>query len=251
MTEIDDLLEMIEAPRIDPAADVMRGERSLSRRRRLQVTAAAVSVAAVAALGVAVQGSSGSPGSSGASGAAGFAGSAGASAAPSPSAHDSGPAERLRVKRMERRLAREAAFDPRETYRRVLKAHLDPAGERIGPLTNEQGGTGVYGTKLDWNHGGMLEIVVSHSWGGAAGFYLLGQAKLKDTTYDGHPARVSTAGDDVVVSVQHEDGTVVTLIASAAFGNNGTTTSSVGLTQAELLDAAADPALNLPPWVSP
>jgi hypothetical protein len=55
----------------------------------------------------------------------------------------------------------------------------------------------------------------------------------------------------VVVSVQHEDGTVVTLIASAAFGNNGTTTSSVGLTRAQLLDAAADPALKLPPWVGP
>jgi hypothetical protein len=245
MTEIDDLLEMIEAPRTDLAADVTRGERSLRRRRRRQVSAAAVSVAAVAALGVVVQGSSGSPD------AAGFAGTASASAGASPSAHDTGSAERQRVKRMERRLSRQAAFDPRETYRRVLKAHLDPAGDRIGPLTNEQGGTGVYGTKLDWNHGGMLEIVVSHSWGGAAGFYLLGQAHLKDTTYDGHPARVSTAGDDEVVSVQHEDGTVVTLIASAAFGNNGTTTSSVGLTQAELLDAAADPALKLPPWVAP
>jgi hypothetical protein len=243
MTEIDDLLEMIEAPRTDPTADVTRGERSLCRRRRMQVSAAAVSVAAVAAVGVALQTSSGSPD------AAGFAGSA--SAGPSPSAHDAGPAERQRVKRMERRLARQAAFDPRETYRRVLKAHLDPAGDRIGPLTNEQGGTGVYGTKLDWNHGGMLEIVVSHSWGAAAGFYLLGQANLTDTTYDGQPARVSTAGDDVVVSVQHEDGTVVTLIASAAFGNNGTTTSSVGLTRAQLLDAAADPALKLPPWVGP
>jgi hypothetical protein len=60
---------------------------------------------------------------------------------------------------------------------------------------------------------------------------------------------VSTKGDDVVVSVQHQDGTVVTLIASTSFGNNGTSTSSLGLTQHQLLAAAADPRLKLPPYL--
>ena len=122
-------------------------------------------------------------------------------------------------------------------------------GDLLRLAQNEQGGSGSYGTKLDWKGGGMLEIVVGRSWGAAGGFYLLENAHLTPTTYDGQPARVSTKGDDVVVSVQHQDGTVVTLIASTSFGNNGTSTSSLGLTQHQLLAAAADPRLKLPPYL--
>jgi hypothetical protein len=244
MNELHDLLEMIDVPPTDPAADVARGERSLRRRRRTQVSAAVLSVAAVAALGMTLASSSGTLGAG-----PGYAGDPSGNA-PS-SAHDRARAERQHVKRMEHRLARAAAHDPRDTYRRVLKDHLDPGGDRLGPVNSEEGGSGTYGTKLDWNHGGMLEIVLSHSWHGAAHHYLLAMAHLKATTYDGRPAQVSTAGDDLVVSVRHEDGTIVTLIASAGFGNNGTTTSALDLTQAQLLDAASDPALQLPPWVAP
>ena len=45
----------------------------------------------------------------------------------------------------------------------------------------------------------------------------------------------------------------MTLIASPSFGNNGTSTPTIGLTQAQLLDAAADPALTrrCPPETGP
>jgi hypothetical protein len=41
----------------------------------------------------------------------------------------------------------------------------------------------------------------------------------------------------------------VSLFASTTFGNNGTSTPSLGLTQHQLLEAAADPRLQLPPGV--
>jgi hypothetical protein len=72
---------------------------------------------------------------------------------------------------------------------------------------------------------------------------------MTPTTYDGLAARVSTKGDDLVVSVQHQDGTVVTLIASTSFGNNGASTSALGLTRPELLAAAADRRLTLPAYL--
>jgi hypothetical protein len=95
----------------------------------------------------------------------------------------------------------------------------------------------------------MLEIVVGRTWSSAGGFYLLERAGMTPTMYDGHPARVSTKSDDLVVSVQHQDGTVVTLIASTSFGNNGTSTSALGLTRPELLAAAADRRLTLPAYL--
>ena len=239
MSELDDLLDIIAVPPTDAAADAARGERSLRRRRRTQVGAVAVSVAAVAAAGFALHGSSGSPG------AAGFADGASAPR----SAHVRDHAARQHVAKMEARLHRESATDPLQTYHDVLAEHLDPTGSHLRLAQNEQGGTGVYGTKLDWNDGGMLEIVVSHSWGGAGHFYLLEDAGMTPTTYDGRPARVSTKGDDLVVSVEHQDGTVVTLIASTSFGNNGTSTPALGLTQDRLLAAAADPRLRMPQYL--
>ena len=238
MNDIDELLHTIDVPATDPAADVARGERSLRRHRRLRVSASALSVAAVAALGIAAHGASGSPG------ARGFAD--GTDSVPrSPHAG----AERSAAARMEARLLHQAAQVPTAIYRRVLAEHLDPTGGHLRGAQNEQGGGGTYGTKLDWNHGGMLEIVVSRYWGGAGHFYQLETAGLTPTTYDGHPARVSTKGDDLVVSAQHADGTIVTLIASTSFGNNGTSTPTLGLTQDQLLAAAADPRLMLPRYL--
>jgi hypothetical protein len=243
MNELDDLLEIIDVPPTDAAADAARGARALRRRRRTQGGAVAVSVAAIAALGFALHGSSGSPG------AAGFASGATAS----PSAHDRvhhrAHASRQQVAKMEARLGDASATNTLQTYHDVLAEHLDPTGGHLRLAQNEQGGGGSFGTKLDWNGGGMLEIVVGRTWSAAGGFYLLERAGMTPTTYDGHPARVSTKSDDLVVSVEHQDGTVVTLIASTSFGNNGTSTPSLGLTRNQLLAAAADPRLRLPPYL--
>ena len=243
MSELDDLLDIIAVPPTDAAADAARGERRLRRRRRTQVGAVAVSVAAVTVVGFALHGSSGTPG------AAGFADGGSTSPSAHGRAHDHAHQVRQHEAKMQVRLRRESSTDVLRTYHDVLAEHLDPTGDHLRLAQNEQGGGGTYGTKLDWNDGGMLEIVVSHSWGGAWHFYALENAGMTPTTYDGHPARVSTKGDDLVVSAQHEDGTVVTLIASTSFGNNGTSTPALGLTRPQLLAAAADPRLRLPPYL--
>jgi hypothetical protein len=51
------------------------------------------------------------------------------------------------------------------------------------------------------------------------------------------------------VSVEHDNGQVVTVTASATFGNNHTSIPSTGLTVQDLLPAAADPRVTMPDWV--
>ena len=134
-----------------------------------------------------------------------------------------------------------------QTYHDVLAEHLDPTGTELRLAQNQQGGGGTFGTKLDWRNGGMLEITVGRSWGAGGSFGGLEPEQLAPITFRGQPARVSTAGTDLVVAVKHDDGIIVSLIASTSFGNNGTSTASLGLTQQQLLEAAADPRLVLPP----
>jgi hypothetical protein len=251
VNELDDLIDRIQAPSADVAADVARGERALRRRHRWQGGAASLAVVAVTGVGVALSGAGGTP-------QAGFATQPGQSAASRSTGTHTADQRHARahhrraavLKQQTRRLQHQASvqYDSSvlRTYHDVLAEHLDPTGRLLRLAQNEQSGGGVIGTKLDWRDGGMLEIVVSHRWGAASGFYLLGDAGMRATTYDGHPARVSTTGDDLVVSVEHSDGTVVTLIASTGFGNNGTSTASLGLTQDQLLAAASDERLTLP-----
>jgi len=249
MTEIDELLERIATPPTHVGEDVARGERALRRRRWWQVAAAALSVAALAGVGVAVTGSHGSTSSD-----PGFSEQPGSgqtsSSSPDTSRHDAKEHRRFRADQRAKHRAEHSFLTSMGTiraYHDVLAEHLDPHGDLLAPPSNEQGGPQTLGSKLDWNHGGLLEIVVSTRWNAAAGFYLLENAGMSPTTYDGHEARVSTAGGDTVVSVRHGDGTVVTLIASTTFGNNGTSSSTSTLTRHRLLEAAADPRLALPP----
>ncbi len=268
MNEIEHLLERIETPVVDTAADVARGDRALRRRRRYQVSGTVVSVVAVAALLAAAQGAGG-PGSAG----AGFDGRPGAGSSTSVAqlkhqlakaqhaeaqhsnaakaqrdrAHGHLLAVKKRMRQLQSQMRSMSTDKTLQSYHDILAAHLDPTGDKLRLAQNEQTGSDSLGTKLDWNGGGMLEIVVGRSWAAAGGFSNLESAHMTDTTFQGEPARVSTAGDDQVVSVRHADGTVVTLIASTSFGNNGTSTSNLGLTQHQLLEAAADPKLQLPP----
>jgi hypothetical protein len=255
MNEIDDLMREIETPDVDVADDVSRGERALRRRHWWQVSGAAVSVVAVVALAVVLEGGGAGSGSA----------APGLAAQPSTSAHASThprahrthhprvgtpPARIRRIRDHMRHLMDSPGSEAiLVRYRNVLAEHLDPTGTDLRLAQNEQGGGDSFGTKLDWKDGGMLEIVVGGGFAAAGGFYDLESAGMQDTTYAGQPARVSTAGPDLVVSVRHDDGTVVTLIAGTEFGNNGTSTPSLGLTQHQLLDAAADSRLQLPPYL--
>jgi hypothetical protein len=67
--------------------------------------------------------------------------------------------------------------------------------------------------------------------------------------YQGHRARILVDGVDLYVSVEHDNGQVVTVTASATFGNNHTSIPSTGLTVQDLLPAAADPRVTMPDWV--
>ena len=85
--------------------------------------------------------------------------------------------------------------------------------------------------------------MVGRRWGDILGF--VNPGPLDRTTFRGLEARTWTDGSELLVSVKHEDGTVVSLYASTSFGNNGTSTASLDLTTKQLLDAAADPRLRL------
>lgn len=248
MNELDELLEIVPITATDPVADTARGERGLRRRRRTQVSAAVLSVVAVVAVGFTVRDTSGSPH------AAGFAGGPGVGqTARDHTQHAAGRHHRAqqskaqhRLRRLQHQLDSPSSQDAVQSYHDVLADHLDPHGDLLAAPSNMQSGGPILGSKFDWNHGGMLEIVVGQSWDAADTFYQLDTAGLTSTTYDGQPARVSSTGNDLVVSVRHADGTVVTLIASNGFGNNGTATASLDLTTPQLLAAAADARLTLP-----
>jgi hypothetical protein len=253
MNDLHDLLERIEVPPTHVDDDVARGERALRRRRGWQISMAAISVVAVTGVGVALSGSAGpsgavGPGVAGQPGAATSAGTPSAGHHAHPHADQRALPGKQRLQQLRHQL-NASSGETLRTYHDVLAEHLDPAGDQLRLAQNEQGGSGSFGTKLDWRDGGMLEIVVGTTWGAAGGFYILEDAGMEPTTYDGQPARVSTSGGDLVVSVEHADGTIVTLIASTEFGNNGTSTASLGLTRHQLLAAAADPRLQLPPYL--
>jgi hypothetical protein len=268
MNEIDDLLERIETPPTDVSSDVSRGERALQRRRRYQVSGAVASVVVAAATVAALQGAGG-PGSAD----AGFAGQPGA---PSPTSsrqaklqlakdqqardevaasksanaqsgrtHHQLAEVKQRMRQLRSQLGGSTAQKTLQTYHDVLAAHLDPAGNKLRLAQNEQGGTGHFGTKLDWGGGGMLQISVSTSWR-TSEWDAYPPAPGHRITFRGHPARVLVDGGDVWVAVEHSDGQVVMLVATPEFGNNGTSIPATGLTSQQLLNAAADPKLQLP-----
>jgi hypothetical protein len=206
---------------------------------------------------VAVQGSSGSPGATG-----GFAGRGGtptehsASATNSPSSADKHQRVRQhQAKRsvtVEQRMRQLTQMDNApataatlQGYRDVLAEHLDPGGSRLQLAQNVGGGMGHLGTKLDWDHGGMLQISVSTSWH-TSDWNAYPPGPGRTITFRGHEARTLTDGSDLYVAVEHENGQVVMLIASPSFGNNGTSIPTTGLTVPQLLAAAADPRLALP-----
>jgi hypothetical protein len=251
MNDLNDLLDRVATPATDVAADVSRGERALRRRRTWQASLAGLSVAAVVGGAVALGGSSTPRGEQPYSGRPSVASAAQQSRHPrpthAPTHHPITAREAMR--RENRQMSSPAGQSTLRTYHDVLAEHLDPGGTRLGPVNGELGGSDAFGTKLDWNHGGMLMIVVGTTWNRYTGWANPPAGGMRATSVDGDEARVNRAGDDLVVSVRHPDGTVVTLLLSRDFGNNGTSTSALDVTQAQLLTAAADPRIQLPPYL--
>jgi hypothetical protein len=133
-----------------------------------------------------------------------------------------------------------------DAYRDILREDLDPAGTRIqtGPITNQQSADDALGTKLDWNGGGMLQIAVGRSLEGVQ-FFCDG-ACTRQTVAGARKALVLTSPGAISIAVFQDDGDIVALTADTSFGNNGTSTDTLGLTVEQLLAAAADARLDLP-----
>jgi len=131
-------------------------------------------------------------------------------------------------------------------YRDILAEDLDPAGTHLqsGPITNVQGGSDSLGTKLTWNGGGMLQVAVGRTLESVQ-FFCDGVC-TRQTLAEARKALVLSSPGRISVAVFQDDGDIVALTADTSFGNNGTTTSSLGLTVDQLLAAAADPRLDLP-----
>ena len=263
MIDLDEQLQRladgVELPASSPQEDLARG-RARRRHRNLGAAGAALTTAAVIGTSVALlAGGGGHPGAG-----PGFAGGASTPAADGVRIDAGDYANRQAQLDA---LAAEAAVEARlrgkrkagvgglggprikavlAGYRDILREDLDPAGKRIqtGPITNEQGGDDSLGTKLDWNGGGMLQIAVGRSLEGVQ-FFCDG-ACTRQTLAGASKALVLTSGGRISVAVFQDDGDIVALTADTSFGNNGTSTSALGLTVDQLLAAAADPRLDLP-----
>ena len=248
--DLDELLTRIPVPAYDVRDDVVRGRTALRRR---QVTASAAGLVLTATVGVALVLQGG--GRAAAPPYAGDPSPAETTAAPTPSPTPSPeePVESFSPPSVTvppdgiqpgQRFSYETSGPILRQWRDVLAEHL---GDRVRYAQNSQTGGDSLGSKYDWAGGGMLELMVGSRWDDISGFTGVDPSSTEPTTFRGLEARTFRGEQgDLMVSVKHEDGTVASLYASTSFGNNGTSTDSLGLTMRDLLVAAADPRLRLP-----
>jgi hypothetical protein len=247
MTELDDLLDRVEAPDVSVGDDVARGRRALRRRRGWQTVTSGVAVAGVAGAvavlpshhGSATVGPASSTTYTGTHSST-RAGSGGVSFGKHPS---------QREKRWQQEF--HATLAAAEGYRAILLSHLDPAGSLVG---DQPGGDGGYyagrpgrnsvTTSVGWIDGGLVVVTVADSWANASDGQNGQNFDLKPTTFRGHQARVATTPTDMEVLVKNGD-TYVGIIVST---NNGSShrVSDLGVTQEQVLATAADTRFALP-----
>lgn len=194
------------------------------------------------------------------------------SGAPSPSSSEDpepeceattlSPEQEMR-ERMEDPLWEDPVIAPvLQSYRDVLVRHLDPQDEHLERKPSNVQTSGIpgcdfdaLGTKLGWSvpgEGGlgMVQIEVGTSARGSqvelsfGGWRQVDEPRLPDGVTR---AREVHNGDVTAVLVVRDDGVAVGIIADPLFGNNSTTgVTGFGFGVADLLAAAADPALALP-----
>lgn len=241
MIDLDEQLQRLAAsvnpPATTPEADLARG---LARLRHRNLGAAGAALATAAVIGTSVvllSGGSGHPAPG-----TDFAGGPSSPGVGRPtSSAGSDPKDDANLPTDSRREAQVL-----RSYRDVLREDLDPAGTRIqtGPITNRQTAADALGTKLDWNGGGMLQVVVGSSLEGVQ--FFCDHGCTQQSVAGASKALVLSSPGRISVAVFQDDGDIVALTADTSFGNNGTSTAALGLTVDQLLTAAADPRLDLP-----
>jgi hypothetical protein len=236
--DLEELLGRIPVPAYDVRDDVDRGT---TRLRRRGVTLSAAGLVLTATVGTALM----LQGGTGAGAAPEHAGQPTITATPETSAPTrllppvESPSYSPTGLLAEDEMMPEGEVRLRQ-WREVLAEHL---GDEVRYARNRQSAGDSLGSKYDWAGGGMLQLMVGQRWGDILGF--VNPGPLDRLTFRGLQARTWADGSDVLVSLRHPDGTVVSLYASTSFGNNGTSTDSPGLSETDLLDAAADPRLRL------
>ena len=253
MIELDEqlqrLADSVEPPGTTPQDDLARGRARLRHRNVGAAGAALMTAALIGTTVVLLSGGSDHPGAD-----PGYAGEPSATVDATARTESRSAAQEHVLKETKKSIRHQGsalAIDRDVSrvlagYRDVLRDDLDPAGTRIqtGPITNEQAGEDSLGTKLGWNGGGMLEIAVGRSLEGVQ-FFCDG-ACTRQTLAGARKALVLTSPGVISVAVFQDDGDVVALTADTSFGNNGTSTGTLGLTVHQLLAAAADARLDLP-----
>ena len=275
------LVEDIAVPDSDGRADLVRGRRRSYRRLTLILGGTTAACVAALAIGTGVVG-----GATGDEQALDPAVQptpvTGASTVPGsvePALHDPGcPAGEISL-RVD--TGGSVLTDQVAGYARTLARHLDPTGGHLqtkptgmqtsatGPLPGRSGRAAAgkstldaecvrpgqvngLGTKLDWRKPGdpglgLVQIEVTSEQQGQIRMQMTG---WKPVDAPGNAVRAWTAGsgDDLAVEIQRADGLYVAVAASGLFGNNSTVAlrGGTGLTAAQLLQAAADPAYALP-----
>lgn len=134
--------------------------------------------------------------------------------------------------------------------RDVLREDLDPGGTRIQTtritglqVSTSVDGVSALGTKLDWNGGGLLQVAVRHTLEGVQ-FFCDGTC-VQRVVPGTSKVLVQTSPGLISVAAFQDDGDIVALTADESFGNDGTSTSALGLTVHQVVQAAADPRLDL------
>src|SRR5689334_20420128 len=210
MNDLDRLPDLISVPPTDVGDDVARGETALRRRRGLLAglgcaTAVAVIVGSVAW--------SGGGGSAPRSHEPPYAGATVTSAPPSH--HVSKTRKQPRNPMAAYRREVEADKKTVGEWRDVLAEHLSAHGTlQAYDGVGFSGSTSDFGTKLDWNGGGLLQFMIGPHWNAIQGVPGAPVPPLEPRTYQGLEARVGESDGVLVVSLLHDDGTVVTLLAA-------------------------------------
>ena len=274
MTGIDqrlhDLATRLPVPEVPVADDLARGRR---RVRRTRLAAASAALATLAVIGTAA---AAAPALLGADQSPRYADRHG-TPRPSPDASASTLPDEVEITpsrapgQDRRHLLPPPPTTSRDTKRtlaawqRVLAEHLDPRWQHLVRYDartngNEQSGTsgGVVtslGSKYGWQNAGeqglgMLQVSVNADW--STLYWECGAAGAGWSCHDadapgGGKARVAEHDGVLDVAVEHADGTVVVLTADSLFGNNSTVpVSGMGLSEGDLVRAAADDRLALP-----
>ena len=244
-TRLHDAARGVSLPSTSVREHLTRGRRRV-RRRRLATAGAAVATVVAVAVGAALVGPSDRDGAPVASSEPDRA--VDPTAPPSPTGSPT-PS-----------VSPSASITPSDTrpdeellqaYRDVIAEYVDPTGQHLQRVPDNQQSGGGLGTKLGWSNAGeeglgVIEVFVSDSWADQWYLWCDDTQDCRDLTVGDIDARVLREDGTTWVGVQRADGSVAVLSVSTLFGNNSTVpVSDIDVSVGDLARIAADERLVL------